>query len=125
MAVATVAPIAARAAGVYKTGQRNVPAATYQEIVFKLIFNTEATDFQAGDVIHGAVEISTDGGTTWGQLCEAKWFGATSSGRGYAVAVDNLTVPANSFYRASATVTPGVPGGTVTFGVTADATLAP
>lgn len=127
MATVTIAPIAARSAtggvngtNVYKTGSRSVPAGTYKEILFLLTFNAEATDFVPGDVLFGAVELSTDGGVNFSPLCEAEWHGGTNKGRGYGVAVDNLTVPANSFYRASARVVPGIPGGTITFGVTAN-----
>lgn len=128
--VVTIAAIAARAEGVHKTAPRNAPAALYKTIEFRLTFNNEATDFVAGDVIFGQVDLSTDGGTTWRTLVEAEWHGGTDPGPdpekgspgGYMVAVDNLTVPANSQYRAGMRVVPGTPGGTVTCGVQATVT---
>lgn len=119
----TIAPIAARTPGTYQTTARSVPAGTYQEITFVLTFNNQPVDFVAGDVIDGAIQLSTDGGQTWAELCSTDWQGGVSNSRtgGWSLAIENITIPPGTTYRARATVS-SADGSTVTFGVTATVT---
>lgn len=128
----TIAAVAARASGNYQTAGRSVPAGFYQEIVFTLINGgatptdwTGSTDFVAGDVINGAIQLSIDGGNTWFDLCSTEpdgWLGGASPGRSgtvlYQLAQENITIPPGTLYRARATVT-SHDGSTIKFGVTA------
>lgn len=119
----TIAAIRAYTPGTYQTAARSVPAGTYQEITFALIFNNQPTDFVAGDVIDGAIQISTDGGQTWTELCSADWQGGVSNSRtgGWSLSIENITIPPGTTYRGRATVS-SADDSTVTFGVTATVT---
>lgn len=127
----SVAVIADRPAGTYKTGQRQIPANTYTAINFGLIFDAGQADaqFKQGDVIFGRVELDRGDGAGWVWLVEAEWHGGheppadpeKGTTGGYWVAAHNVTVPAGTVARAGCRVVPGTPGGTVRFGVTVTA----
>lgn len=133
MATVAIAPIAARAGnggtnhdGVYKTASRPVPAGHYDSIIVFLTFNNEASDFLAGDVVHIGIDLSFDGGQTWGDTLETDCVeGQPSPHNGlYYISWADITIPPNALYRGSARVMPGDgAAGSVTFG--ASATLTP
>lgn len=130
MATVTLAPVAARAAGTFSSAAKAIPAGQYDSITVSLTNAsggdfTNDTGFVQGDEIDGVIEISTDG-VNWQEFVRATFLGGNPSPRthGYSVSVLEVTIVANTVYRGTMVVKPGVQGAKITCGAQGTATLA-